>query len=234
MLDRVAGAIRRERAFVVAASHDLRTPITALRTELELAARGNATRSELLAAIRDAHGDSVRLSELTADLLRLAEADANGRQLVRQPVAVRELLQGVLRRVDALAGERDVAVELQAPDVTVDVDRVRLEQAITNLLTNAIREAPEGSSVVVEAIVGSAGQAAGSSLSVRVLDRGPGVPHELREFLFVPFAAKASGRVHGNGLGLAVAAAAVRAHGGTIDYANRPGGGAVFSLTVPC
>jgi len=118
----------------------------------------------------------------------------------------------------------------------VDVDRVRVEQALTNLLANAIREAPAGSTVEVESNLERAEGASiteGGRLAVSVLDRGPGVASAARPNLFVPFASRARGRDGGTGLGLATAAAAVHAHGGTIEYADRPGGGAAFTLRLP-
>jgi signal transduction histidine kinase len=252
MLDRVADSIRRERAFVSAASHDLRTPITALRTELELAELTPDDSAAMLAAIRVAHADAVRLSNLATDLLDIAEAEATGRALVRQPVSVDELMEGAITRLQPLAAERSTRVHLVASMAVVDVDRVRLEQALVNLLSNAIREGPGGSLVEVVAKVNRVPQIDDGSwvgdgtpdgmdrsplrvhaLEVAVLDRGPGVPEQVRPVLFVPFASRAGGRSDGVGLGLATAAAAVHAHFGAIGYEDRPGGGATFWFRVP-
>jgi signal transduction histidine kinase len=121
----------------------------------------------------------------------------------------------------------------------VDVDRVRLDQALVNLLANAIREAPEGSLVELSARImeadGSvaAAETADHVLELVVEDRGPGVASEIRPLLFHPFASPARGRSGGHGLGLATAAAAVRAHGGSIEYTDRSGGGATFRLRIP-
>lgn len=236
MLARVETGVQRQRAFVAGASHDLRTPIAALRTELELAQRLPGDAKTLLDAVRAAHADAVRLSDLATDLLGLAEAEAAGRSLVRQPVPVDELIQGTVRRVEPLGRERRVRVEVKAPSDPVNVDRVRLEQALVNLLSNAIRHGPSGSLVEIEATVTL--DAVGSPdehpvLEVAVLDRGPGVPAELRPTLFVPFVRGARAAGPGSGLGLATAAAAVRAHHGEIGYEDRPGGGARFWVRVP-
>jgi len=233
MLDRVAASVGRERAFVSAASHDLRTPIATLRTELELAGRARDDPEAMTAAIRDAHADAVRLSHLAADLLGLAEAEATGRELVRRPVALRDLVDAAVARVAPLAVERSIDVRPIASPAVVDVDRVRLEQALVNLLANAIREAPEGSRIDVEATVTAAAATDEAKVRIAVFDRGPGVPASIRHVLFVPFATRARGRTEGTGLGLATAAAGVRAHGGTIAYRDRPGGGAEFAFEVP-
>ena len=236
MLDRVAGSIRRERRFIAAASHDLRTPIATLRTELELAQRTPDDPAEMLAAIRIAHADAIRLSNLASDLLDLAEAEATGRALLRQPVPVVELAEGAMTRVRPLADERETSLRLQAPDVRVAVDRVRLEQALVNLLANAIREAPAGSVVEVVASVNETPSHDPSwthQLEMAVSDRGPGVSPAVRPGLFLPFASPAHGRIEGTGLGLATADAAVRAHDGEIRYEDRDGGGATFRFRVP-
>jgi two-component system OmpR family sensor kinase len=233
MLDRVAETVRRERRFVATASHDLRTPIATLQAELELSATYEHDPDALLASIRLAHGDAVRLSTLASDLLRLAEAESSGRELLRQPVPIRDLVDGLITRFAPVADARDVRVVMSAPDTVVRVDRVRMEQAIGNLLNNAVLESDPGSVVEITVRATAASGASGGTLAVDVLDRGPGVPAELRDRLFQPFGAGPAGRDGRTGLGLATAAAAVAAHHGHIGYQDRPGGGAWFSLEVP-
>jgi signal transduction histidine kinase len=232
MLNRIDEGVRRQAAFVAAASHDLRTPIAALRTELELARRGAHDPPALLAAIDAAHGDSVRLTGLANDLLALAEAEPGGRQLLLQPISARALVESCVADQAVLADRRHVNILVRAPETTVSVDRSRMEQALRNLIANALRFGPRGTTVEINAEV----QADHTSpprqtLEVSVADRGPGVAQKLRQSLFLPFAAR-SGDEH-SGLGLAVAAAAVRAHGGSIEYHDRDGGGALFSFSVP-
>jgi len=232
MLERVRAAVRREHALLAAVSHDLRTPIAALRAELELADDPSIDREALLASVRAAHGDTVRLGELANDLLSLAEAEAGGRELVRETIDVDALVAGPVRRLEPLAVERSITVEPHAPPTPVVVDRIRLEQALSNLLSNALRIVPAGSRVeIVAGVVHHSPR----TLEVDVLDRGPGVPPAAQTRLFVPFGARSAGEAGtgGTGLGLATAAAAVRAHGGEIGYRDRPGGGAIFWFRVP-
>ena len=239
MLERIDDGVHRQRAFVTAASHDLRTPIAALRTELELAQRGHPPAADLREAIERAHGDAVRLGNLANDLLALAEAEPGGRSIVRQSVAVDELVHECAADQSAVARAHGVQVDIAAPTTEVLVDRSRIQQAVRNLLTNAIRHSPRGATVEINVSVvdgtgpGRGREAKGTqrTLEVDVLDRGPGVPDDVRPNLFLPFAAR-SGNDH-SGLGLATAAAAVRAHGGVIRYADRPGGGAEFAFSVP-
>jgi len=237
MLDRVADALRRQRTFVASASHDLRTPIAALRTELELAEDPRTTEPELRAAVRAAHADAVRLGELATALLDLAAVDADGRTVVRAPVGTDVIVESVARRTEALARQREAAVTHSAPRQIVRVDRLRLEQALTNIVINAITYGPPGVEVNVVARVERAdsgdGPEQGSILSVDVLDRGSGIPPEFAGQLFEPFRRGPNAGGHGSGLGLATAAAAIRAHHGSIGFEARSGGGTRFWIRVP-
>jgi signal transduction histidine kinase len=231
MLGRVEEAVRRQRAFVIGASHDLRTPLTSLRTELELALAGPADATTLRAAVEGAHADAVRLSDLATDLLRLAAAEPEGRPLDRQDVALGSLVGDGLRLVERTGADRDVHIEASVPDVDVRVDRTRIEQVFVNLLSNAIRFAPPTSTVALEAGIETREMV--RVLTVDILDRGPGVAAEVRDSLFIPFSRARPSGTSGTGLGLATAAAAVHAHGGAIGYVDRPGGGARFWFWVP-
>jgi two-component system OmpR family sensor kinase len=237
MLDRVADALTRQRTFVAAASHDLRTPIAAIQAELELATDPATTGPELRSAVLAAHADAVRLAELATALLDLAAADADGRAFVRTPVEVDQLVESVARRVEPLARERRTRVTRTAPARQLRVDRVRLEQALTNLLVNAIAYGPPGAEVEVIARVEPRGPDArtgtGTRLSIEVLDRGPGVPTEFAGRLFEPFHRGPNAAGPGSGLGLATAAAAIRAHHGSIGFEPRSGGGSRFWISLP-
>lgn len=231
MLARVEASVRRQRAFVVGASHDLRTPLAALRTELELALLHPTDGPALRAAVEAAHADAVRLSELANGLLRLAAAEPDGQRLDCEDVHLPQLIQGGVELVTASATARSVTIQVNAPDVVVHVDPPRLVQVIANLLANAARFAPPAS--VVELTAELDLDEATRILRVEVLDRGPGVPPDFRSSLFEPFARARPAGSPGAGLGLATAAAAVHAHGGAIGYDERPGGGARFWFWVP-
>ncbi len=237
MLERQADGLRRQRTFVAAASHDLRTPIAALQTELDLADDERTTVPELRAAVRAARGDAVRLGDLAAALLDLAAVDIDGRALVRSPVRPDLLLDSIARRLDSTARQRGVRVTTSGPASLVRVDRTRIEQAVTNMVANAISHGPEGSLVEIVAHVDPAPDPVSPGttvvLSIDVLDRGPGVPDEIADTLFRPFQRGPNPASPGTGLGLAAAAAAVRAHRGTIGFDPRVGGGTRFWLRVP-
>jgi two-component system, OmpR family, sensor kinase len=237
MLDRVGDALRRQRSFVAAASHDLRSPIAALQAELELADDDRTTDLELRKALRAAHADTIRLGELASGLLDLATVDADGRDLVRTGVNLAGLVDAVVRRVEPLARERDVRVSATAPQVFVRVDRVRLEQALSNLVVNAITYGPAGGTVEVVALLDvvqpEPAGGAQTHLVVEVMDRGPGLPAEVAAGAFEPFRRGPNAVGPGAGLGLATAAAAIRAHHGSIGYVARVGGGTRFWIRLP-
>ncbi len=235
MLARLDDGLRRQQAFVAAASHDLRTPIAALRTELELALRGRRDASTLRRAIEAARDDAVRLGRLAEGLLALAEAEPGGRPMTRSRVTMTELVEAAVDGCRSLAEQRGVAIAVHVPPGEVLVDRVRLEQAIRNLVANAVRFSPEGGRVEVVAETTAAGRSGGSRrrrLRVAVTDEGPGVEPDLEARLFLPFPRR-GGDGEGAGLGLAMAAAAVRAHGGEIGYRPRARGGSEFWFVVP-
>lgn len=231
MLARVEESVRRQRAFVMGASHDLRTPIATLRTELELALLHPLDGPALLAAVEAAHADAVRLGDLANGLLRLAAAEPDGRRLEREEIALARVIEGGVALARSSADARGVTIAIRAPDVVVHVDRTRLVQAIANLLTNAVRHSPPGEPVDLNAAVDAEEEP--PVLRVEVLDLGPGIPADDRSSLFEPFARARPVGSTGAGLGLATAAAAIHAHGGAIGYEERPGGGARFWFWVP-
>jgi two-component system OmpR family sensor kinase len=235
MLGRVERTLQRQRTFVAAASHDLRTPIAALRMELELALRPGATNEQLRTAIEAALGDVGRLGRLADDLLDLAAVEESGRAVSAEPVDLGALVTEVAGRAAAAAAARDVRLDLDVDDGTLVTDRVRLAQALSNLVSNAVRHSPPGGAITVRARRSAGGnldEGRQPVLEVDVLDGGPGVEPTRIGMLFVPFAQHPDRR-DGAGLGLAMADAAVRALGGRIGYRERPGGGAWFWFRVP-
>ena len=231
MLDRIADAVERQRLFVAMASHELRTPLAALRAELDVADGADTSLPEYRRAVRDAQGDVIRLTSLVTSLLELAAAQEDARLIERRPVPVREIVAAVTRSVDPLVHKHDAAIELDVPDEIVRVDRLRIEHALGNLISNAVTHGGRGNTVVVRCRI-DAGSTAWTLL-FEVLDRGPGLGSDQADRLFEPFVRGANGAGPGSGLGLATVASAVRAHGGAFGAANRDGGGARFWFSIP-
>jgi two-component system, OmpR family, sensor kinase len=226
MLARLEAALARERRFVSDASHELRTPLASLRTELELALRRERTPEELEAALRSAAEESERLSRLAEDLLVLARADAGRLPVRRERVAAAELLDGVRERYEHRVVEAGRSVEVSAEQgVELSVDRLRAEQALGNLVENALRHG--GGRIVLEA------QREDGRVELHVRDEGTGFAPEFVEHAFEAFSrgdpARSSG---GAGLGLAIVDVIARAHGGAARAANVDGGADVW-LDLP-
>lgn len=230
MLERIGEAVTRQRSFVASASHDLRTPLSALQTELELADRPDATPDELRGALQAARDDASRLGELAADLLQLATVAGDGQELVLTELDVVDLIDTVLRRVAPVAARAGVTLRTTVDHRTVRLDRVRIEQALANLIINAVTYSPAGEEVVIGTPADSGGT---EWLVLEVADHGPGVPVDEREVIFEPFRRGAGARGAGAGLGLATVHGAVAAHAGRVDIADRPGGGAIFRIQLP-
>jgi signal transduction histidine kinase len=226
MLGRLEAGLLRERAFVADASHELRTPLAILKMELELALREGSTPDELVAALRSAAEETDRLTRLADDLLVLARADDGRLPMRPAAVDVRTLLEGVGRRFAARAAEAGRPIVVDAPGgLVVDGDALRLEQALGNLVDNALTYG--GGAVRLAAA------RAGDGVELVVADEGEGFPGALLPRAFERFSRADAARSRaGAGLGLAIVAAVARAHGGCTRAVNVPGGAEVH-LALP-
>jgi two-component system OmpR family sensor kinase len=225
MLARLEDGLIRERAFVADASHEFRTPLTMLKTELELMKRERPVGAAFDEALTSAIGDTDRLARLTDDLLLLARGDRDRLPLNLQTVPIAGLLAGVAARYTkadvGTRSDRDGSAPLGAV-----ADRARLEQALTNLVDNALRH---GASPVEL----SAKERAGS-IELHVTDEGSGFPPAFIAHAFERFTQADAG--HGNegtGLGLAIARMIAEGHGGSAHVANRATGGADAWVAIP-
>lgn len=220
LLDRLAEARQQERRFVDDASHELRTPIGILRTELEVALRHPRSVTELEAVVRSAHAEAERLSRLTEDLLVLARADHGRLPLRLTTVRLDEVLAPIHNAHPDLTAEVD--------DLAVRADPDRLRQALDNLVDNAYRHgAPP---VTVRAWPD------GDSVTIGVRDHGPGLPAAVGQSAFDRFRRgdHARGRdTGGTGLGLAIVSAIARAHDAQVVAVDPDGNGAEIRLRLP-
>jgi signal transduction histidine kinase len=227
MLARLEAALQRERTLVSNASHELRTPLSLLKTEIELALDEPDSAPVLAAALRSAGEETDRLSQLADDLLLLARVDSGDLPLRRTEVPVLELLEAIATRFSRRAKDSGRTLETAAPDDLVALaDRRRLEQALSNLVENALRHG--------RGTVRLAATADNGSVCMVVTDEGPGFPPRFIEAAFDRFARgpRSDGEA-GAGLGLAIVLGIAQAHGGSATAANRSEGGASVSLRLP-
>jgi signal transduction histidine kinase len=228
LLARVEDTLERERCFVAHASHELRTPLALLRTELELALARPRSHEELEQALRSAAEETDRLSSLAENLLFVARADQGELPIHVESVHARELLERVAGRFAARADELGRTVRVDGGDVVVEGDRIRLEQAVGNLVANGL--------VHGAGTVELSARTSDARVELHVSDEGRGFPVDFAPRAFDRFsrADEARGR-GGTGLGLAIVQAIAEAHGGTAGLANRDRGGADvwMSLRTP-
>ncbi|RKQ92757.1 two-component system sensor histidine kinase MprB [Solirubrobacter pauli] len=221
MLDTLERSVAAQRQLVADASHELRTPITSLRTNIEVLAESEALppdeRAQLL---EDVEAQTTELGMLVADLIELARGDEPRRESedVRLDALVSEALTRARRHAPG------ITFEAQLEPAVLDGTRERLARAVNNLLDNAAKHSPPGG--VVHVTAGPSG--------VRVRDHGTGVPDEDLPHLFDRFYRGASSRGRpGSGLGLAIVRQVAEQHGGTVRATNAPEGGAEFTLELP-
>jgi signal transduction histidine kinase len=231
LLARLQAALARERRLVADAAHELRTPLAVLRTELELAGRRERTRDELVQAVANAARETDRLVRLAEDLLFLARTDEGVPVLRAEPQHLAEVLHTAVSTHVQRAAASGVCCPVKVvDDPVVMLDEARVRQAVENVLDNALRVAPPGTSIEVEVRVED-GMAV-----IAIGDDGPGFPPDFLPEAFQRFRRADVARARedgGNGLGLAIVQAIALAHGGWADAANHPGGGARVRLAIP-
>ena len=225
-LERLEAAFEEQRRFVSDASHELRTPITALRSVGEVGLSGAASPAAYREVIGSMLEECDRLSILIADLLTLARGDSGVARLKRESVDLGELVESTAALLRILAEEKNqgLRVEVRGP-VMVHVDPTTLRQALMNIIDNAIGHCPPGSNI--EVMVHG-----GEEPVVEIRDDGPGIAPEHAEKVFDRFYS-ADRRARGTGLGLSIALWAVEAHGGRIDLVSKLGEGCTFRIVLP-
>jgi two-component system OmpR family sensor kinase/two-component system sensor histidine kinase QseC len=219
LLARLQQALGTQRAFVADAAHELRSPLTALRLQLQVQgrARDEATRNE---ATRGLAASIERASRLVEQLLALARNEPGATATVLASLDLREVVLASLADVRAFADQRASTLDLMAgAPVNVAGDRGALALLVRNLADNALRYSPPGTRVEVRVL-----QEGGAAL-LQVDDAGPGIPADDRERVFDRFYRRASGDETGSGLGLAIVRGIAERHGAKVTIGDSPLGG---------
>jgi two-component system sensor histidine kinase KdpD len=211
-------------------SHELRTPLAAITGAASaLVENGNQLQPEARRELLDSViGAAERMERLINNLLDMTRLEAGGLVLKREWQPLQEVIGSALRALDHRLHGRAVTTDLPADLPLVNVDAVAIEQVLANLLDNALEYTPPGITIEIAA------RANGQEVTVEVADRGPGLPPGTERRVFEKFFRAGAGEPgRGIGLGLAISRGIVEAHGGRINAANRTGGGAVFTFTLP-
>ena len=238
MLDRIESAFQRITQFTADASHELRTPVSLIRTEAELALRRSRGEAEYKESLRHILLEAERTTALIEQLLSMARADSGREALHFEPVDLRQTLRSVVDGWQQVATIRnlqfsaslDVPPSLDALDFSVMGDETLLRRLADTLLDNAFKYTPSPGSVHLSL------EPQGESAVIRVQDSGVGIAEEEQSKIFERFyrVDKARSRAQGGaGLGLAIAQWIVTQHGGSIGVESRPGQGATFRVELP-
>ncbi len=232
MLDRIESAFLRISQFTADASHELRTPVSLIRTEAELALRRSRGEAEYKESLRHILLEAERTTALIEQLLSMARADSGRETLHLQPVDLRQTLRSVVDGWQQVATIRSLqfSASLAAPDFSVMGDETLLRRLADILLDNAFKYTSSPGSVHLSL------EARGESAVIMVRDSGVGIAEEDQGKIFERFyrVDKARSREQGGaGLGLAIAQWIVTQHGGSIGVESRPGSGATFRVELP-
>ena len=231
MLGRLDVAFNQIRQFSADASHELQTPLTILKGELEVALRAPRSAEEYQEVLRSGLEEIDRIAHLVEGLLLLARAQAGVLRMDHQPVDLAALVEEVHGRLKILADNRSIHLQLGPLEpVTVHGDHERLRRLLLNLVENGIKYTRAGGTVTLSL------QCQGSWALLRVADTGMGLAEQEQEQIFQPFYRSAEALTlsePGVGLGLSIARSIALAHGGSVQVASAPGHGSVFTVRIP-
>jgi heavy metal sensor kinase len=230
-LARLQASFEELKRFTADASHELRSPLTALRTVGEVGLREACTEDDLRDTIGSMLEEAQRLGDLIDALLTLARMESGKQELKREPLLVAELLADVQSHLGILAMEKEQTLRVTTePDLLVSADRMFLRQALVNIVHNAIRYSPDYSRIDLAA------RRRDSEVVIEITDQGPGIAPEHRAKIFERFfrADKARSRADGAaGLGLAIAKWSVESQDGRIEVESESGQGSTFRVVLP-
>jgi heavy metal sensor kinase len=231
MIGRLEHAFDAMRQFTADASHELLTPLTAMRTETEVAFRTERPIEHYQRVLASILEEIERLTKLADNLLLLSREDTRAIQLSRSPVRLDETVRGVAEHVAVLADAAGVKLQIgQLPAASIEADVDCLRQVLFNLLDNAVKYTQSGGSVTVR------GHATDTEATVEVIDTGIGIPAESLPRVFDRFYRvdkSRSRQMGGTGLGLSICKALIERHGGRIEVESAEGKGSTFRVVLP-
>ncbi|HEY7418401.1 MAG TPA: ATP-binding protein [Ktedonobacteraceae bacterium] len=232
MLDHLEMTFKQQRRFTADASHELRTPVAAIRSMTDVALDQQLTVKEYISVLRDVNTQADHLGKLIADLLTLARADEGHIRLEREQLRLDLLANDVVATLESLATEKGITLKVEANEPLLIIgDEARMIQVIMNLLDNALKYTSRGGTVTVRVQ-----SAQVREVCLTVQDTGIGIAQEHTTHIFERFYRVDSARTRsagGTGLGLAIVKWIVTMHQGTIAVTSQVGKGTTFSIVLP-
>jgi len=230
MISRLQEAFEAMRRFTADASHELQTPLTIMRSSVEVALERDRTPQEYRRVLADSLEEVLRMARIVGDLLLLARADAGALKLSRKPIPLDELTAEAVEAMRPLAEARGISLSLGSPGKLEFVGDERwLRQMLYNLIDNAIKYTRDAG----EVSIGVASH--DGSVLLTVTDRGPGISRGDQSRIFERFyrGTRPGGKAAGTGIGLSIALWIARSHGGDIQVDSQPGLGTTFRVVLP-
>jgi signal transduction histidine kinase len=218
-----------EQAFLADISHELRTPLTSIQGFAQAIVDGEARGDAVSHVAEIIHREARRLVRMVEGLLQVARLESGGQSMAREEITPSRLLESAIAALEVQAKDADVSFEVVGAEAlpTLRGDPDKLAQLFLNVLDNAVKHSPRGTTVQVR------GSRDNGAIVIRVRDSGSGLPQGAQARLFQRFYRGENAQRDGAGLGLAIAQAIAQAHGGSIRATNVDGGGAEFAVRLP-
>lgn len=231
MLGRLDDAFHQMRQFSADASHELQTPLTILKGEMEVALRSQRSPEEYQRVLKSGLEEIERINHLVDGLLLLARADAGVLRMDLRPVALKPLLREICEQMNVVANDRSISLHASLPQpVAVPGDREHLRRLVLNLVDNSIKYTPAGGKVTLSL------RSDNDWAFLKISDTGIGLSRDEQQRIFSRFHRATETRARderGVGLGLSIARSIAEAHGGRIHVESTPGQGSTFTVTLP-